>query len=209
MQPRSLPMRWYTSRCYITRSSIGKSVHLLLRHTMYEWFLRYFGNHKIWRLHANDSTNDHWWDQVLTEDTRWEWYIKISRKEGRAYAWWNNDNAFCLWKNVSEICDLLWSITFKMTCIQCISKNIPTSSFYTGSGQNTWWFGKTVNWKRWHGEFVLERFSSETQSISVAMEHWTVQHRAFAVETYFKNNDSVLTRRIFRRQFNIHGNECP
>ena len=30
MQPRSLPTRWYTStRCYITSSSIGKSVHLL------------------------------------------------------------------------------------------------------------------------------------------------------------------------------------
>jgi len=34
MQPRSLPTRWCTStRCYITSSSIGKSVHLLLRHT--------------------------------------------------------------------------------------------------------------------------------------------------------------------------------
>jgi len=46
MQPRSLPTRWCTStRCYITSSSIGKSVHLLLRHTTYTrarplfWFL--------------------------------------------------------------------------------------------------------------------------------------------------------------------------
>jgi hypothetical protein len=31
------------------------------------------------------------------------------------------------------------------------------------------------------------------------MERWSVEHRAFAVETYFKNNDSVVTRRIFRR----------
>jgi len=38
---------------------------------------------------------------------------------------------------------------------------------------------------RWRGEFVLERPSSETQSISVAMERWSVEHRAFAVETYF------------------------
>jgi len=53
-------------------------------------------------------------------------------------------------------------------------------------------------WNRWRGaEFVLERFSSETNSISVAMEHWSVEHRAFVVETYFKNNDSVLTQRIF------------
>jgi len=29
-------------------------------------------------------------------------------------------------------------------------------------------------WNRWHGEFVLERSSSETKSISVAMERWSV-----------------------------------
>jgi len=38
------------------------------------------------------------------------------------------------------------------------------------------------------------------------MERWSVQHQAFAVETYFKNNDSVLTQRIFRRHFDIHRN---
>jgi hypothetical protein len=59
-------------------------------------------------------------------------------------------------------------------------------------------------------EFVLERSSSETQRISVAMKRWSVDHRAFAVETIFKNNDSVVvTQMIFRRHFNIHGNECP
>jgi hypothetical protein len=68
---------------------------------------------------------------------------------------------------------------------------------------------KSFEWNRWRGEFVLERSSSETESISVAMERWSVEHRAFAVETYFKNNDSVLTQRIFRRHFNIHRNECP
>ena len=67
----------------------------------------------------------------------------------------------------------------------------------------------SCEWNRWRGEFVPERCSSETQSISVAMERWSVEHRAFAVETYFKNNDSVLTQRIFRRHFNIHQNECP
>ena len=65
-------------------------------------------------------------------------------------------------------------------------------------------------WNRWRGEFVLEPSSSETQSISVAMERWSVEHRAFAVETIFKNNDSVVvTQLIFRRYFNIHRNECP
>jgi len=54
---------------------------------------------------------------------------------------------------------------------------------------------------------VFERTSSETQSISVAKECWSVEHRAFAVELHFKNNDSVvLTQRIFRRHFNIHRN---
>jgi len=67
----------------------------------------------------------------------------------------------------------------------------------------------SCEWNHWHEEFVLERSSSETQSISVAMERWSVEHRAFAVEMYFKNNDSVVAQRIFRRHFNIHRNECP
>ena len=67
----------------------------------------------------------------------------------------------------------------------------------------------SCEWNLWRGEFVVERSSSETQSISVAMERWSVEHRAFAVETYLKNNDSVVTQRIFRRHFNIHRNECP
>jgi hypothetical protein len=60
-------------------------------------------------------------------------------------------------------------------------------------------------WNRWHGEFFLERPSSETQSISVAMECWSVEHWAFAVETYLKNN-SVMTQWIFHWHFNIHQN---
>jgi hypothetical protein len=64
-------------------------------------------------------------------------------------------------------------------------------------------------WNRWRGEFFLERTSSETESISVAMERWSIEHRALAVETIFKNNDSILIQRIFRRHFNIHRNECP
>jgi hypothetical protein len=67
----------------------------------------------------------------------------------------------------------------------------------------------SCEWNRWRGEFVLERSSSETQSISVAMQRWSLEHRAIAVETYFKNNNSVLTQKIFRRHFNIHRSECP
>jgi ribosomal protein S15P/S13E len=52
------------------------------------------------------------------------------------------------------------------------------------------------------------RPSSEAQSISVAVERWSVEHRAFAVETYSKNKDSViLTQHIFRRHCNIHRND--
>jgi hypothetical protein len=58
----------------------------------------------------------------------------------------------------------------------------------------------SCEWNRWRGEFVLELSSSETQSIAVVMECWSVEHRAFAVEMYFKNNDSVLTQRIFQEQ---------
>jgi len=45
---------------------------------------------------------------------------------------------------------------------------------------------KSCEWNRWRGEFVFERHSSQTQNISVAMERWSVEHRAFAVETYLK-----------------------
>jgi len=62
----------------------------------------------------------------------------------------------------------------------------------------------SCEWNRWLGEFVLERPSSKTQSISVAMECCSVEHRALTVETYFKNNDSVVTQWTFRRHLNIH-----
>ena len=47
-------------------------------------------------------------------------------------------------------------------------------------------------WNRWRGEFVLERSSSGTQSISVAMERWSVEHRAFDVGTYLKKQRYCL-----------------
>jgi hypothetical protein len=50
----------------------------------------------------------------------------------------------------------------------------------------------SCEWNRWRGEFVLERSSSETQRISVAMERWFVEHRPFAVETYFKKQRFCL-----------------
>jgi hypothetical protein len=67
----------------------------------------------------------------------------------------------------------------------------------------------SCEWNRWRGEFVLERPTSEAQSISVVMEHWSVEHQVFAVETYFKNNDSLLTQRKILWHFNINRKECP
>lgn len=39
------------------------------------------------------------------------------------------------------------------------------------------------------------------------MDRWSVEHRAFAVETFFKNNGSAtVTQRVFRRHFDIGRN---
>jgi len=65
----------------------------------------------------------------------------------------------------------------------------------------------SCEWNRWGGEFVLECPSSETQNISVAMEHWSVEQWAFALETYFKNNDSFVTQQIFGHHLNIPQND--
>ena len=39
------------------------------------------------------------------------------------------------------------------------------------------------------------------------MEHWSVEYRAFTVETYLKNDSVIVTHQIFRRHFNIHRND--
>jgi hypothetical protein len=38
------------------------------------------------------------------------------------------------------------------------------------------------------------------------MDRWSAEYRTFAEKTYFRNNDSVVTQRIFRRRFNIRRN---
>jgi len=39
------------------------------------------------------------------------------------------------------------------------------------------------------------------------MQGWLEEHRAFAVETFFKNNDSaIVTQRVFRRYFDVGRN---
>jgi len=57
MQPRSLPTCWYTStRCYITNSYIGKSVHILLGQPSYMLVL-------VWC--ACNYSQVRWWQKIL------------------------------------------------------------------------------------------------------------------------------------------------
>lgn len=46
--------------------------------------------------------------------------------------------------------------------------------------------------------------NSSDNAVLVAMAPWTLEHRVFAVEQFFRNSDSVGTvQRLFRRQFNV------
>ena len=73
---------------------------------------------------------------------------------------------------------------------------------YTSYGRNNDPF-----WNSCHSQLQLLRklirvsLHRILQSISVNMERWSNEHRAFAVEAFFKNADSV-----FRRHFNIDRN---
>lgn len=41
------------------------------------------------------------------------------------------------------------------------------------------------------------------------MPRWTAEHRAFAVKTFYKNNNSyILTRRLFRNHFHVNRNDA-
>jgi hypothetical protein len=84
----------------------------------------------------------------------------------------------------------------------------PVGSYYRVQQKCLTIWQHCCEWNCWRGEFVLECPSSETQSISIAMECWSVVHRAFTVETYFKRNDSVVvTQQMFFRHFSIHQND--
>jgi len=49
-----------------------------------------------------------------------------------------------------------------------------------------------------------EPADSSDNAVLVAMAHWNVQHRVFAVEQFFRYSDSVVTvQRLFRRKFNV------
>ena len=48
-----------------------------------------------------------------------------------------------------------------------------------------------------------EPADSSDNAVSVATAHWNIKHRVFAVEQFFRNSDSVVTVRLFRRKFNV------
>ena len=72
-----------------------------------------------------------------------------------------------------------------MTLLICVYNRGADNSKVQGSAEIPDDLQHSCEWNSWRGGFVLERPPSETQSISVAMELWSVEHRAFAVETYF------------------------
>ena len=48
-----------------------------------------------------------------------------------------------------------------------------------------------------------EPAESSDNAVSVAMAHWNVERRVFAVEQFLRNSDSVVTvQRLFRRKIN-------
>ena len=49
-----------------------------------------------------------------------------------------------------------------------------------------------------------EPADNSDNAVSVAMAHWNVECRVFAVDQFFRNSDSVVTvQRLFRRMFNV------
>ena len=130
---------------------------------------------------------------------KWKSVVLIKQEHLRVTAW--------LWKELQVLSKFY--ILYIHFSYSLFSKTLQDDDMYRVQQNYLTILQNSCEWNRWRGEFVLERSSSDTQSISVAMERWSVERRAFAVETYFKNNDSVLTQRTFRRHFNIHRNECP
>ena len=58
--------------------------------------------------------------------------------------------------------------------------------------------------KGWVDDFGHEPTDSSDNAVSVAMAHWNVEQRVFAVEQFFRKGDSVVTvQRLFRRKFNV------
>ena len=82
---------------------------------------------------------------------------------------------------------------------------------YTECGRKTWRFLSPVILAIIRSGLMQPRsVVSWFHAISVAMEQWTTQHRAFTIEAYFKNcNSAVTTQRLLCRHFNIRLGRVP
>ena len=83
----------------------------------------------------------------------------------------------------------------------------PHRSTGCGRGVGRFLHGPYLAWVG-GGETAWPPFNNLLYAISVTMEPWSVQHRAFVVEGYLKNGDSVLrTQHLFQRHFHVdlHG----
>jgi hypothetical protein len=58
-----------------------------------------------------------------------------------------------------------------------------------------------------YSALIVATATRAVQSLLVAMECWSCGHGSFAVERFFKNNDSAIqTQREFRKHFNVGKN---
>ena len=99
------------------------------------------------------------------------------KKRGRKMILFQIFSLFIRWNyDISDIC----------RCLLLQGRQCPLLSRWYRVRQKylTIW-QHSCEWNLWRGEFVFEHPSGETQSISVAMECWSVEHRAFAAEAHF------------------------
>jgi len=87
--------------------------------------------------------------------------------------------------------------------IQCPEQ--VTTSIYRVEQRKRMFFKWLVLGKDGVEDVGREPVGSSDNAISVAMAHWNVEHRVFAVEHFFRNSYSIVTVRLFRRKFNV---EC-
>ena len=72
-------------------------------------------------------------------------------------------------------------------------------------------FAESLHRHLWSGGFVVLVSGSVCLAISVAIMAWTGIHRAFVVESFIRNNESVIaTQRAFRIYFELNrGDAVP
>jgi hypothetical protein len=120
MQPRSLPTRWYVStRCYISSSFIGKSVHLLFRPTVYvvcfllgnspasEFYKPTFRN-TISSIFIGKKVNNDMSAIKWSDCMPWEQVYQIDQFSDVRLSFQADLLPFCTWKSSCEKQPLYW-----------------------------------------------------------------------------------------------------